>query len=250
MQNKTPKNLAPIDHWMKGYSSQKYKKHSSDDPVYKFIREYAKNDGGNNSVLEIGSYLGTYISEFGELGHVLNGIDLHPENSKALVEWLKSNQYKIGNYYSDDLFSINLKEKFDIVCSFGFIEHFTNYLEIIDYHDRVLRSEGLLMITTPNYRGFIQKVMHKYLSPNDYALHYIPSMNPKKWAKHLEEKGYEIIFKGYFGGMSFWIGNSELTPLKGMFYQIFMRILPLIGKLIPFESFLFSKNCGIVARKK
>lgn len=251
MQSESSKDLAGSGHWIQGYANTKFKRHSKDDVVYNFIRKYVNCPPNNDTAFEIGSFPGTYIAEFGELGYEINGLDLHPENSKSLVDWLISLDYKVGDFYSADLFNFKTDKKYDVVCSFGFIEHFVNYLEVIDIHDDLLENNGIMLVTVPNYRGFVQKSMHKYLSPEDYALHYIPSMNPKKWAGHLEKKGYEILFQGYFGGMNFWIGNDEIyTPFKRFVYYITMRVLPRLNKLLPFESSVFSKNCGIVARKK
>ena len=250
MSDKPIQDLAGSGHWIQGYTNIEYKRHNKDDVVYQFIRKYVQESTGNETVIEIGSFPGTYISEFGELGYSINGIDIHPENARSMPAWLGSLSYRVGIFYSEDLFHFRPNVQYDIVCSFGFIEHFINYLEMIDRHDELLKTGGLLVITAPNYRGWIQKLMHKYLSPGDYALHYIPSMNPSKWASHLEEKGYEILFQGYFGGMNFWIGTGELNTLKRFVYNVSMRLLPFIGRFIPFESSIFSKNCGLVARKK
>jgi 2-polyprenyl-3-methyl-5-hydroxy-6-metoxy-1,4-benzoquinol methylase len=242
--------LAPKEHWDNGYNDFIFRRHPLNDDIYEFIRLYSKIGKSEGNVLEIGSFPGTYISEFGELDYIINGIDIQPRNATDLVKWLKARNYKVGDFIADDIFQYQWKKEFDIVCSFGFIEHFENFLDVIDIHAHLVNKDGLLIITTPNYRGAVQKFMHKYFTPHDYALHYIPSMDPQKWSKHLQKKGFEIIYSGYFGGMNFWLSKQDLKGIKRLAYEILMRVLPRIGKLIPFESLIFSKNCGVVARKK
>lgn len=242
--------IVPQEHWDQGYENYIFKRNSNKDDIYEFIRKYVPQANSSKSVLEIGSFPGTYTSEFGELGYTINGIDIQSGNASELPVWLKKQGYKVDQFIDGDIFKFECTEKFNIVCSFGFIEHFKNYLEVIDIHCGLVEKGGMILITTPNYKGYIQRVMHSYLTPNDYDLHYIPSMNPRQWAKHLEMCGFEIIFNGYFGGMNFWIGKEGLKGVKKIIYEISMRILPRLGRLIPFESMLFSKNCGIVARKK
>lgn len=251
LKNNINTGIAPKEHWDGGYENFVFQRNHANDDAYLFIRRYAEiTDSRSKSALEIGSFPGTYISELGELGYRINGIDIQPRNATDLAKWLNDQGYQIGDFVEGDVFQYKWRNKFDVVCSFGFIEHFENYLDVIDLHAQLVKEGGTLLITTPNYRGLIQRFMHKYLAPKDYALHYIPSMNPGKWSKHLKERGFEIVFSGYFGGMNFWIGKQELKGFKKIVYEVLMRVLPRIGKFIPFESLLFSKNCGIVARKR
>lgn len=167
--------VAPKEYWDKGYENFVLKREQARDVIYRFIREFAgKAKGRTESVLEIGSFPGTYVSEFGELGYVINGIDIQPRNATDLPKWLKDQNYEVGDFVVDDIFKFQCKRKFNVVCSFGFIEHFENFLDVIDIHAQLVEKGGKLIITTPNFRGAIQKFMHKYLSPNDYSMHYIP----------------------------------------------------------------------------
>jgi SAM-dependent methyltransferase len=243
------KDYAGNEYWLTGYENYIFQRQTAEDNIYQFIRKYFKKANGDETAIELGSYPGTYISEFGELGYEINGIDIHPGNSSYLKVWLESKGYKIGKFISEDLFEFNKGKRYDIVSSFGLIEHFSNYLELIDKHDALLKKGGKLVITTPNYRGFIQKFLHRCFDYNDYKIHYIPAMQPEIWAKHLAKKGYKIEFSGYFGRFSFWVRMDNKSGLNKFLLIQWFRFAKIVSFFVRFESKHFSRFCGIVATK-
>jgi 2-polyprenyl-3-methyl-5-hydroxy-6-metoxy-1,4-benzoquinol methylase len=52
-------------------------------------------------------------------------------------------------YLSEDVFTLNLEKKFDIVCSFGLIEHFRDKAAIIDVHKKFVKDSGIIIILVP-----------------------------------------------------------------------------------------------------
>lgn len=236
-------------YWDKSYKDVVFKKHDTNDAIYKFIRKYIPKAVTEKNCLEIGSFPGTYLSELGELGYTLNGVDFNEKNTNELPQWLKSKGLNVGNFYSGDFRNVAINNQFDLVASFGFIEHFTNFLEIITLHDKYVKLGGYLIITTPNYRGLFRNLIYKILAPENYKKHYTPSMKPEKWASHLKSLNYKIIFKGYFGGYSIWIDYEKRNWFQKIMLYLALRIVPRLGKIIPFESHHWSKNCGIVAVK-
>jgi len=54
----------------------------------------------------------------------------------------------------------NNPHKFDIVASFGFIEHFTNWVEILESHISLLNNNGYLIVEVPNFIGPFQHWLH------------------------------------------------------------------------------------------
>ncbi len=177
------------------------------------------------------------------MGYKISGVDLHQENSKSLKQHLE-NQYKVGGFYSEDIFDFKFKKKYDLVCSFGLIEHFKDFLDVIEIHNKIVQNEGTIFITTPNYRGFFQKIIYKYFYPKDYSIHNIDSMRPDVWEVFLRNKGYEIIFCGYCGGMKYWVNPYNRKFLAKTFLRIWIRIANIVNKLLWFESKHFSQHCG------
>jgi 2-polyprenyl-3-methyl-5-hydroxy-6-metoxy-1,4-benzoquinol methylase len=86
-------------------------------------------------------------------------------------------------YLKENVFELNLKEKFDIICSFGLIEHFDNKKEIIDAHTKFLKDNGLAIIIVP---------LDSILSRVFYELH--PELN-LGYRELLNKSDMKSIFK-------------------------------------------------------
>lgn len=53
------------------------------------------------------------------------------------------------NYLRTDFFTTELEEKFDIVCSFGVIEHFKDKSDIIERHKCFVKNNGFIILIIP-----------------------------------------------------------------------------------------------------
>ncbi len=239
--------LTTEEYWTAESAGFAFGKHS-DHAIEKIIRKYIpSNDKGN--CLEVGSFPGPFLTVFGDLGYTLNGIDFHPKNEKDLPAWLLSQSYKVDEFKTADFFHYTNTKKFDVVASFGFIEHFENYDEVILKHAELVSDNGYLMITTPNFRGSIQHWLHKTFDRENLLLHNLESMQPKKWATLLRDNGFEIRYHGFFGGFLFWRANEKMGKVKEKIFWFIVRIIPRLRKMIWFESAAFSGFCGVVAKK-
>jgi len=226
------------------YFKRHDKNHNNDVFILKYIPPTT-----TGTCIEIGSYPGPHLATFGDLGYELYGVDFNPDNVIGLPEWLKKEGFKVGKFWNSDIFEFDPKMMFDVVASFGFIEHFTNYEEIILKHAFLVNFGGYLLITTPNFRGTIQYWLHKTFDKDNLAIHNVQSMRPEVWAKVLKEHGFEIIYHGYFGGFWFWKGQPELGYIKRKLIWLIERIIIRIRHLLWFQSPGFSAYCGIVARR-
>jgi 2-polyprenyl-3-methyl-5-hydroxy-6-metoxy-1,4-benzoquinol methylase len=216
--------------------------------VEKIIKKYIPATNGGNCI-EIGSFPGPFLTVFGDMGYTLNGIDFHPKNERDLPAWLLSQGYKIDEFKTVDFFNHATTKKFDVVASFGFIEHFENYDEVILKHAELVSDDGYVIITTPNFRGSIQCWLHKTFDNENLLLHNLESMQPQKWAALLRNNGFEIIYQGFFGGFLFWRANEKMGKVKEKVFWFVVRIIPRLRKIIWFESPAFSGFCGVVAKR-
>lgn len=240
--------LTTKDFWVSSTKENNFSRYQSHG-ISTFIKKYITEVAEGNCI-EIGSYPGPFLATFGDLGYTLNGIDFHPDNSVGLPAWLKSMNYKTGIFQTVDFFEFTTTEKFDVVASFGFIEHFINFKEVVSTHASLVKEGGYLLITTPNFRGWLQNLLHKKFDKKNLALHNIQSMNPRIWKSILESQGFEIIYHGYFGDFWFWHGNENLPKFKKKLLWIVERLIPKIRKILWFQSSSFSAYAGIVARRK
>lgn len=241
------KNFADQDYWDNNYRDFKFFPIPDENPVRKWMNDNLENNGG--SVFEVGCFPGGYLELFGRKNYVLNGIDLTPEVTNGLPKWLKSLGYKTGNFYRENFLTFKAKEKYDVVCSFGFIEHFSDYRKVVKKQASLVKVGGILVIETPNFRGFVQRYLHWSLDRENYKRHNIDSMRLDEWVKTIRPLGFEIVWEGYIGGFDFW---NEDTPKnerqKRRLEKIYIN-LPKRREQLKHPSALYSPYMGLIARK-
>ena len=242
-------NITTESHWDGIYSQKSFRRLSENDSFNAFICKYVPTTN-KGCCIEIGSYPGTLLATIGDLGYELNGVDYNPNNNTSLPSWLKTQGFNAGEFWVADFFSFKTERKFDLVASFGFIEHFIDYEEVIRKHAALVNTGGLIVITAPNFRGGLQHFLHAWLDKDNLRMHHLPSMVPKQWARLLRQQGFEIMFEGYFGGLGFW---CEPGQRRSRFQELGLRfvtyLFPKLRKIYLFNSSFFSCHCGVVARR-
>lgn len=240
--------------WDEEYTNVQIEDHSEHD-ISIFLNKFLER-GENKTALEIGSYPGSFLPTIGKKGYVLNGIDFNEKNATELPEWLKSQNIKVGNFFSGDLFQFAKanKQRYDLVCSFGLIEHFENFTELISLHAQFVKEGGQIIITTPNFRGWLQYLPHRWFDKKNLKKHFLPSMMPQVWKEYLEANGFEVHFAGYFGGYTFWV---DRTQHRNGFQKVLLKItektisqFKKVFKKLKRESPAYSAFCGVVAKRK
>ena len=243
-------NKASKEVWDKGYSGVDPSVAPESDIVRIWIEKYIPEveSGNTKSAIEIGCYPGRYLSVLGELGYVINGIDL-TEKLPLLPDWFNERGYKVGSFWQEDFMKFDIKNKFDVVISLGFIEHFTNFKEVINKHLEHVKSGGYIVIEVPNFLGKVQNLIHIYFDKESYDRHHIPAMEIDDWVKILEQKGFEILYKGYFGRFNYWVDNKKQPIIKKMNLKMLSLLKRLTSNILPGNKKLYSPYGGIVAKK-
>jgi len=140
-------------------------------------------------------------------------------------------------------------DKYDLVCSFGFVEHFRNWEEILVKHVGLIAPSGWLIVATPNFRGLVQRLLHAYLDRNNMMRHNLAAMNTRQWARIVERAGLSVKFSGCFGGFDFWADPVDLSFVQKKVLNGVASVLP-VARKIKRSSCLFSPYCGLVARRE
>jgi 2-polyprenyl-3-methyl-5-hydroxy-6-metoxy-1,4-benzoquinol methylase len=242
-------NLADQSYWDDAYGQYQLNDTVPDDDIIKkWLMQYVPKTA-TGDCFEVGCFPGRYLTVMGDLGYRLNGIDLTPRVTTDFPEWLRSKGYKTGTFLKDNFLKFNAGKKYDLVCSFGFIEHFTNWKEIFQRHIDLVNDEGYIVIETPNFKGIVQRFIHYVLDYENYKRHYIPSMSPKKWSQLCEQNGFEIVYSGYIGEFQFWVDKQPTSFVKT---KIFNRLITNYERMKKWKpnSPHYSPYCGIIAKRK
>jgi SAM-dependent methyltransferase len=111
-------------------------------------------------------------------------------------------------------FQEEYRERFDVVCSFGFIEHFTDIGPVMDAHVNLLKPGGHLIVSIPNLSG-LNYFMVKRFEPELLPLHNLTIMKLDKFKTLFERPSLEPEFCGYKGGLNLLMAlvNDESLPV-------------------------------------
>ncbi|RYZ94471.1 MAG: methyltransferase domain-containing protein, partial [Sphingobacteriaceae bacterium] len=130
------------------------------------------------TAIELGGFPGyyaTFLKKYQKLDTTLFDYYIHPGIIKQLLaaNGLTENDITI---IEADLFNYKPEKQYDLVTSFGLIEHFNDTKAIIETHLQFLKPGGTLFITLPNFTGVNGWVQRSFDMEN-YNKHNIKSMN-------------------------------------------------------------------------
>ena len=167
-------------------------------------------ENGIKSAIELGGFPGyysIYLKKYEKLDTTLFDYYVHEGLVKQLLE---KNELKEGDIkiIESDLFNYTPKEKYDLVLSFGLIEHFSDTKAILNTHLQFLKPGGTLFVTLPNFTGVNGWVQRKFDLDN-YNKHYIESMNPALLIETCKQLGLKNIESYYHGKYTVWLENKE-----------------------------------------
>jgi len=100
-------------------------------------------------ILELGAATGFLtrwlISEYGGSGVL---VDKSKASFRTFNE-MQDNLKKYITYLNEDLFHLELEEEFDLICSFGLIEHFVEKHALLAAHKKFAASNANIIILVP-----------------------------------------------------------------------------------------------------
>ena len=196
------KSVVNKEYWNKHWQGASFSIAPKHHPVRKWIEKNISSVN-NSSCLEIGCYPGKFLAVFGERGYTLNGIDLFNGTESLLIKWFKKKGYKIGSFYKSDFLEFNSDNSYDIVSSFGFIEHFKDWETVLRKHIELTKIGGKIMIEVPNLKSPLYYFFYKIFEPNILKNHELDVMDLKKIKDFLKKENCEIKSAKYIGHFYF-----------------------------------------------
>jgi 2-polyprenyl-3-methyl-5-hydroxy-6-metoxy-1,4-benzoquinol methylase len=186
-------------------------------------------------VVEIGSAPGEHLARLAErFGLVPYGIEYSASGvdvNRALFarRGLDPRNVVALDFLSEQCLE-SYRERFDVVISRGFIEHFQDPAEVVLRHLELLKPGGLLVVTIPNLRGLnhaLTRLFHAELIP----MHNLEIMDLPAFRRLFDVAALRPLRCGYLGSFSFYLFNvkpgSRLAPVLAAC----MRVQPLLNVL-------------------
>lgn len=191
----------------------------------------------NQKLLELGCGNSVFLSYFHkEFGYDVYGLDYSELGCKQTRRILERDNVK-GTIVQGDIFNppTELIGQFDVVCSFGVLEHFEDSTATIKAFSKFLKPGGTLITTVPYLKGatgLLQKMMNKPV----YDIHVL--MNREDLKAFINNAGLNLKYCEYHLPISFGVTLEQSGDHKVSF-------LP-VKKLILKSLQVLSKVCWFV----
>lgn len=188
--------------------------------------------------IELGGFPGyyaTYLKKYQKLDTTLFDYYIHQELINKLLE---KNGLKPGDIHviEADLFNYRPEKLYDMVLSFGLIEHFNDTKAIIETHLQFLKPGGVLFITLPNFKSVNGWVQRKFDKEN-YDKHNINSMDLELLKKSCQQLGLKEIESYYHGRFTVWLENkSEQSKMAKVIVKAIWWAGKIATRVVPVES--------------
>jgi 2-polyprenyl-3-methyl-5-hydroxy-6-metoxy-1,4-benzoquinol methylase len=213
----SPRALDPHDRGIRNYSKRQF---------HEFLSKALVGMHGRN-LLEIGCGDSVFLPYFSnELGLNVSGID-YSEAGCEKASGMLVREGVSGEVVCADVFCppARLLGKFDVVVSFGVVEHFVETAECLSAFARFLKPGGTILTFVPNMNGLMGR-LQKLLDSKVYAKH-IPLDHSALRQAH-EQAGLSVLHCDYFQFNNFFVPNiNEVTQgsLEWYVKSAFLKLL-------------------------
>ena len=217
---------------------------------------------GEQKIIEIGSAPGVnLVTIHNKFGYIPFGAEYIEAGVKANRQLFENHGLNPENVIHSDFFDDDFQNKyagyFDIVMSHGFIEHFTDTKDVVDKHLNLLKPNGFLCITIPNFRG-LNYLIVSFFVRHTIKAHNISIMKKRNFIALFDLNKVDIVKCRFIGTFSFnLIYGTNKGPFKLKLMYACLKIQKIIdGALYMFfkkggiDSFLFSPSLMMICRKK
>jgi 2-polyprenyl-3-methyl-5-hydroxy-6-metoxy-1,4-benzoquinol methylase len=195
--------------------------------LFEYLSEHLAKHGLNNQgkrLIEAGCARSAVLPLFAtRLGFQVAGIDYSP-NGCEQTRLMLQREGVTADVHCLDVFSTprSLVEQFDVIVSFGLIEHFTDTAAIVRALARLVRPGGLIFTNVPNMCGVVgwtQRVLDK----NVYRVH-VP-LTARQVGEAHRDAGLDVATCEYFLSTNFGVVN--LNSITKFSAEWWIKKLPL-----------------------
>jgi SAM-dependent methyltransferase len=137
------------------------------------------------------------------------GVEYASKSHQGVVD-LFADASALADIRNEDFMETTFEEKsFDVVFSFGVIEHFSDPRPMVQKHVSLLRPGGTALITVPNFGGVYGRLLRQLDKPV-YDIHNVSIMSEPRMLELVAEG---IPARSYaYGRLSPWILSAKSVP--------------------------------------
>jgi len=172
-------------------------RHSFDRALARALRDLLGHASG--SALEVGCAPGRWLAFLArEFDLRVSGIEYTADGAEATRRNLTMLGVDYDRVDEADFFAITPRPSYDVVVSFGFVEHFTDVRGVVARQAEWLRPGGLLLVGVPNFAGIHGRIQ-KVLDPKILERHNLTIMNASELSRIGGEAGLVTESATYLG---------------------------------------------------
>ncbi len=165
----------------------------------------------SRSALEIGCANGKYLAYLHRhFGFEAHGVDFS-DGIKLTADAFTRAGLSPPTLHQANLFDWTPGRTYDVVCSFGFAEHFDDLALTLRRHADLVAPEGTLLVTMPHFHH-LQYPLHWLLDHDNLERHNVSSMRRASVRRALAPLPFDILELAYYGTFDFWT-EVESPPL-------------------------------------
>jgi SAM-dependent methyltransferase len=179
---------------------------------------------GPAQVAELGSAPGKELLQWRDrFGCDVFGVDFSQEGIREQRELFSrcglDDTHSLLADFLGEAFQRQHRDRFDVVCSQGLIEHFADPHDAIAAHVRILKPGGLLYISIPNLAG-----LYRHLVPTSMLdVHNLNIMRLEAFRAVFEGHQLQPLYCGYLGRLDLGIAYSGETAFCR--FLLWMQVL-------------------------
>lgn len=245
--------LTEKEYWNKVLSDAKLPRCNREDEygysiTMKFIHQVLKNNSFS-TFLEVGCGSSGWLPYFSKkYDYHISGLDYSEIGCKLCEENLKMQNIEYGDIFCSDLFDDNCTQgrNYDIIFTYGVIEHFDEPEEVIKKLTKHLNSSGIIITLVPNLNGMMG-LLSKIFVPDIYHMHKV--ITKKKLLKYHISSNLQNVKTNYAGifllGVIPWIRSKNWLFREGSFQsKISFRVLNLLNHILNYIFIRIPSNLG------
>ena len=226
---------------------------SADKEFMDVLKKYIRK---NTLILEAGCGYGHKCIYFNNYGASVVGIDIVKKPLRVLNSYLKTRSNLQVFTVAGDVTKLPFRGNvFDVVTSFGVIEHFRKEEEVIETlkeASRVLRNDGFLVLSIPNFASTFRNKLVLALSRGRFGMYHKP-YTPSILTRMFDlVRSLELVESGFtsFGFRKLILELTEKPSIEKLIYFLYhavFGVLNILLKSIIHDDYL--NHIYIVAKK-
>lgn len=202
---------------------------------------------GRRTCIEVGGFPGVFSVYFKQhFGYDVTLLDIVilPDIVEQLARANDLDPAAIHTVEADFL-TMPLEERYDVVFSAGFIEHFGDPADMLRRLWALVKPGGTMVVTLPNFRG-VNGLVQWCCDRSNLRAHNLNTMKLPVLRECLRQNAITDYELAYYGLPTIWLEPQAITSKAR---ALMLKVVPAVLRRIPIGGRFLAPHIVLVARK-